>query len=81
MATLNDLPIKSITSMSREELIAHILAIRTIRRQMKKKAEPKERKPRNGATKERGIDSLLAMLSPAQVDELLSQIGGDEDDE
>jgi len=81
MATLNDLPIKSIASMTREELITHILAIRTIRRQIKPKAVPKERKSRNGTTKEKGIDSLLAMLSPAQVEELLSQIEGDTEDE
>lgn len=71
MATIDDLPNKSILEMGDDELFAHFKEIRASRKIPKKvaKSPSKVEKPRS-------VDELVGMLSPAMADELLEKIEG-----
>jgi molybdopterin-biosynthesis enzyme MoeA-like protein len=72
MATIDDLSIEAISTMSREALIEHIMNVRRIRRiykpTTKKKAAPKK------AVK--STSDIINMLSPAQTEALLKKLEG-----
>uniref|UniRef100_A0A6H1ZPG7 Uncharacterized protein n=1 Tax=viral metagenome TaxID=1070528 RepID=A0A6H1ZPG7_9ZZZZ len=79
MANLNNLPIKSISHMARDELVLHILTIRNARRAPTKLAKATNVKTQKNSGP-RSTKDILSMLSPEQARMLLSQLG-DEDDE
>jgi hypothetical protein len=74
MANLNDLPIKSISKMTREELIVHILRVRNARRgvsKVVKTTNPKTRQKSEPKLTKTSIDSI----SPEQAAQILAALG------
>ena len=71
MATIDDLPNKSILDMDKDELFAHIMTVRSSRRVVKKavKASPK-------APKVKTTDELVGMIPPALAEALLKKLEG-----
>jgi hypothetical protein len=74
MANLNDLPIKSIADMEREELITHILSIRKARRYVGKTTTKKSSAPTKRTPAEKKPKDIIGMLSPEQAAALLEQL-------
>ena len=74
MANLNDLPIKSIADMEREELITHILRVRNARRWVPKATTKKSGSPRKRQPVEHKPKDLVGMLTPEQAAKLLEQL-------
>lgn len=80
MATISDLPIKDLRSLSDEELLSLIRGVRGRRRdtsseahqEAKKKAQAKAKKGKAVALQ--SVDSLLKGVSPALAKQLLSQL-------
>ena len=73
MATINDLPNKSILDMTKDELYLHIMNVRSSRRTPKKvrKSASKKSQPKPRTTEE-----LVRMLTPEMRNELLAELEG-----
>lgn len=71
MATIHDLPIKDISTMSDEELKTHILKIRGRRRnpdpEMKAQVRAKAIKKKNNSAALQSVASMLKGISPEQA--------------
>lgn len=74
MADLNDLSIKPISEMDRDELVTHILKIRNARRGPLKATNKKSSAPAKRQPAERKPEDLLSMLSPEQAQALLDRL-------
>lgn len=80
MATIQDLPIKDLSSMTDEELLECIKDVRARRRdktseahqETVKKAKAKQKKGK--ATALQSVSSLVSSMSPTQAAELLSAL-------
>lgn len=82
MATLDDLPGKSITEMNDDELAERLRELRLSRRTPHANAQRKKRAPKASVVKEQGLlemgpESLANAFSPEQAAELLKLLEGE----